>query len=182
MTNEAPHRIRLGPDPAHGRPKPASGAAAAAHAACAAFHANPSKIARVRRHQLDERSCGALAEIFKVLGDLTRVRILDALAQAELCVCDLAALVGLSESAVSHQLRLLRGMRVVRARRAGRMVFYALDDEHIMGLFEQGLRHVEETAPRAPSPPRVRRTSGRGGAERVPVSRRRVARPRAAKP
>ena len=182
MTNEAPHRIRLGPDPAHGRPKPASGAAAAAHAACAAFHAHPSKIARVRRHQLDERSCGALAEIFKVLGDLTRVRILDALAQAELCVCDLAALVGLSESAVSHQLRLLRGMRVVRARRAGRMVFYALDDEHIMGLFEQGLRHVEETAPRAPSPPRVRRTSGRGGAERVPVSRRRVARPRAAKP
>jgi ArsR family transcriptional regulator, lead/cadmium/zinc/bismuth-responsive transcriptional repressor len=97
---------------------------------------------------IDERAGAVLADTFKVLGDLTRVRLLHALAQAELCVCDLAALVGSSESAVSHQLRLLRSMRVVRARRAGRMVFYALDDEHILGLFEQGLRHVEEAAPR----------------------------------
>src|SRR5207245_8000821 len=83
-------------------------------------------------------------ETFKVLGDTTRVRMLDALSRAELCVCDLAALLGLSESAVSHQLRLLRGMRLVRPRRDGRLVYYTLDDQHIVGLFAQGLEHVEE--------------------------------------
>ncbi len=129
--------------------------------ACARFHAHPAKIARIRRRLIGERSGAALADTFKVLGDLTRVRLLDALAQAELCVCDLAALVGLSESAVSHQLRLLRGMRVVRARREGRMVFYALDDEHVIGLFEQGLRHIEEETPR----PRAGRVAHRARAD-----------------
>lgn len=86
----------------------------------------------------------ALADTFRVLGDPTRVRILDALAHSELCVQDLASLVGISESAVSHQLRLLRGMRLVRARRAGRLVFYALDDHHIVELLRQALTHVEE--------------------------------------
>lgn len=112
------------------------------------IHAHPAKIARIRRRLLDRQAGAALADTFKVLGDLTRVRILDALAQSELCVCDLAALVGLSESAISHQLRLLRSLRVVRPRRAGRMVFYALDDEHVIALFEQGLRHIEEATPR----------------------------------
>ena len=74
----------------------------------------------------------ALAETFRALGDPTRVRILDALSHGELCVCDLAAVLSLSQSAVSHQLRLLRGLRLVRARRAGRMVFYALDDRHVI--------------------------------------------------
>ena len=90
------------------------------------------------------RRSQALAETFRVLGDPTRVRLLDALSHGELCVCDLATLVGLSESATSHQLRLLRTLRLVKARRAGRMVFYALDDRHIVTLFKQGLRHVEE--------------------------------------
>ena len=85
-----------------------------------------------------------LAETFRPLGDATRVRILDALSHGELCVCDLAALVGMSESAVSHQLRLLRNLRLVKNRREGRMVFYALDDRHIITLFRQGLRHVQE--------------------------------------
>jgi len=98
----------------------------------------------LKKRLLGERSVVALAETFKVLGDETRVRILDALSRSELCVSDIARLLGLSESAVSHQLRLLRGMRVVRARRAGRMVFYALDDQHIVGLFEHGLEHVQE--------------------------------------
>jgi ArsR family transcriptional regulator len=92
----------------------------------------------------DEAHIRALAETFKLLGDTTRVRILDVLSRTELCVSDIARHVGLSESAVSHQLRLLRGMRVVRSRRAGRMIFYALDDQHIVGLFEQGLHHVQE--------------------------------------
>jgi ArsR family transcriptional regulator len=89
----------------------------------------------------------ALAETFRMLGDPTRVRILDAIAREERCVCDIAAIVGLSESAVSHQLRLLRGLRLVRPRRAGRHVFYALDDQHIVSLFQQGLRHVQEGRP-----------------------------------
>jgi DNA-binding transcriptional ArsR family regulator len=75
------------------------------------------------------------------------VRVLDALSRAELCVCDLATLLGLSESATSHQLRLLRSLRLVRTRREGRMVFYALDDQHITRLFAQGLEHVEEALP-----------------------------------
>ncbi len=91
----------------------------------------------------------ALADTFKALGDPTRVRILDAIAFEELCVHDIAVLAGLSESAVSHQLRLLRGLRLVRPRRAGRQVFYALDDQHIVSLFQQALRHVQESAPAA---------------------------------
>jgi len=86
----------------------------------------------------------ALADTFRMLGDPTRVRILDVLAGGELCVCDIADLVGTSESAVSHQLRLLRGMRLVRPRRAGRQVYYALDDQHIISLFQQGVRHILE--------------------------------------
>src|SRR5919106_6627390 len=86
----------------------------------------------------------ALAETFKVLGDTTRVRILDVLSQTELCVQDLAGVLGLTQSAVSHQLRLLRSSRLVRTRRDGRQIFYALDDDHIVGLFQQGLEHVEE--------------------------------------
>ena len=101
--------------------------------------------ASLKKQLLRERSVAALAETFKVLGDPTRVRILDALSRSELCVHDIARLLGLSESAVSHQLRLLRGMRVVRARREGRLVFYALDDQHVVGLFEQGLEDVMES-------------------------------------
>src|ERR1700716_3392351 len=95
---------------------------------------------------LGESAVLALAETFKVLGDPTRVRILDALAQSEVPVCDLADVLGLTQSAVSHQLRLLRSMRLVRSRRDGRHIFYALDDGHIVKLFEQGLEHVEERA------------------------------------
>ena len=90
------------------------------------------------------RTVEALADTFRVLGDPTRVRILDALSAGELCVCDIASLVGISESAASHQLRLLRGMRLVRPRRAGRLVYYAVDDQHILELLRQALTHVEE--------------------------------------
>jgi ArsR family transcriptional regulator, lead/cadmium/zinc/bismuth-responsive transcriptional repressor len=100
----------------------------------------------LRRQLLADDSAAALAETFKLLGDVTRVRILDALSRSELCVCDLARLLALTESAVSHQLRLLRGMRVVKSRRDGRHIYYTMDDAHIVGLFEQGLEHVEERA------------------------------------
>jgi DNA-binding transcriptional ArsR family regulator len=82
-------------------------------------------------------------EVFKVLGDPTRVRLLDALTLGERCVRDLAALVGLTESAVSHQLRLLRGAHLVRVRRAGRSAFYRLDDHHVIGLLRDACKHVE---------------------------------------
>jgi len=103
---------------------------------------------RPKRRPLGDAAVVALAETFKVLGDTTRVRILDAVSRNELPVSDIARLLGLSESAVSHQLRLLRGMRLVRARRAGRMVFYTLDDQHIVDLFEQGLEHIHERGAR----------------------------------
>jgi len=93
---------------------------------------------------MSARTVEALADTFRVLGDPTRVRILDALSSGELCVCDIASLVGISESAASHQLRLLRGMRLVRPRRAGRLVYYAVDDQHILELLAQALTHVEE--------------------------------------
>jgi len=111
---------------------------------CDVFHLEAAKVSALKRTLLGDSSVVALAETFKVLGDTTRVRILDALSRAELCVCDIARLLGLSESAVSHQLRLLRGMRLVRPRREGRMIYYTLDDQHIVGLFEQGLEHVQE--------------------------------------
>jgi DNA-binding transcriptional ArsR family regulator len=111
---------------------------------CDVVHLHPARVAELRAALIGEDEVTDLAETFRALGDPTRVRILDALSHGELCVCDLAALVRMSESAVSHQLRLLRNLRLVKPRRDGRMVFYALDDLHIMTLFRQGLRHVQE--------------------------------------
>lgn len=107
-------------------------------------HLHPGRVAELRGALIDEGDVTELAETFRALGDPTRVRMLDALSQGELCVCDLAALVRMSESAVSHQLRLLRTLRLVKPRREGRMVFYSLDDRHIITLFRQGLKHVQE--------------------------------------
>ena len=136
-------------------------------AACETFHAHPDTIVRVREAMIGGHEVASLAETFRILGDATRVRMLDALSHAELCVCDLATLLDLSESAVSHQLRLLRGMRLVRPRREGRMVFYALDDQHIVGLLKHGLGHVEELplhAAHRPAAPRDSSVSDGGGA------------------
>ena len=98
----------------------------------------------VRRQLLEARTVEALAEVFNLLGDPTRVRLVDALSHGERCVCDLASLVGLSESAVSHQLRLLRAARLVRVRRDGRHSYYSLDDHHVVGLLHDTRKHVEE--------------------------------------
>jgi DNA-binding transcriptional ArsR family regulator len=112
---------------------------------CSERHASdPDALSATRARLLQERTVDAVADVFKVLGDPTRVRLLDALTHGEQCVCDLATLVGLSESAVSHQLRLLRQARLVRARRTGRMAFYSLDDHHVIGLLHDTRKHVEE--------------------------------------
>ena len=86
-----------------------------------------------------------LAETFKVLGDPTRVRIISMLCAGELCVKELAEALELSQSAVSHQLRVLRNLHLVQSRKEGRSVYYALDDDHVLALFSQGLDHVNHT-------------------------------------
>lgn len=85
-----------------------------------------------------------LADLFKALGDSTRARILHALTFSELCVCDLAALLEMSSSSISHQLRVLRGQKLVKYRKEGKNVFYSLDDVHVLTLLKQGLQHVSE--------------------------------------
>jgi DNA-binding transcriptional ArsR family regulator len=103
-----------------------------------------ARVRKIRAELVAPEAVQGLAETFSALGDPTRVRILDALSHGELCVCDLAAVLRVSQSAVSHQLRLLRNIRLVRPRREGRIVFYSLDDQHIMSIFKQTLQHVEE--------------------------------------
>lgn len=85
-----------------------------------------------------------LAELFKVLGDPSRLRVIQALGAAELCVCDLSAALDMSQSAVSHQLAILRSARLVRSRREGKSIFYALDDEHVGQLFAIASTHLDE--------------------------------------
>ena len=92
---------------------------------------------------LDEHLASHMAGLFSALSDANRLRIIAALLDCERCVGEIAGLLGMSESAVSHQLRGLRLMRVVRTRKDGRQVFYCLDDEHVAALFRQGLKHME---------------------------------------
>jgi DNA-binding transcriptional ArsR family regulator len=113
---------------------------------CEAPHLDAVGTDKRRRALMPAATVEVLAETFRVLGDPTRVRILDALSEGELCVCDIASLVRMSESAVSHQLRLLRHMRLVRARRAGRQAFYSVDDHHILELLRLAGTHVQESA------------------------------------
>ena len=110
---------------------------------CAETIIDEEKVKHAQQVLLDGLAATQLADIFKALADPTRVRIISILAETELCVCDLAATLGMSQSAVSHQLRLMRHMRLVKSRKAGRMVYYALDDEHVRDLFQRGLAHVE---------------------------------------
>lgn len=92
---------------------------------------------------MDQATVAQLAELFKTLGDMSRIRMIGALVQGELHVAALAECAGISESAVSHHLRHLRQMRLVRTRKDGRYVFYALDDEHVKELFLRGLEHIQ---------------------------------------
>lgn len=85
-----------------------------------------------------------LAELFKVFGDSTRIKILYALFEAEMCVCDIAELLNLTQSAISHQLRVLKSAKLVKARRAGKTVFYSLSDEHVRLIINQGMEHILE--------------------------------------
>jgi DNA-binding transcriptional ArsR family regulator len=110
------------------------------HCAVNCFH--PETVSRVKRNNLNEEEVRKLSEVFKALGDETRIKLLHALSQEELCVCDLSKVVGMSQSLVSHQLRVLRNLRLVKYRKEGKMVYYSLDDQHIINLFTQGLAHI----------------------------------------
>ena len=111
---------------------------------CDEYAADANRTAKLRA---DLAKVGGVSEIFRVLGDETRTRIVWALSQQELCVCDIADLLGVSSSAVSHHLRLLRSLRLVKYRREGKMAYYSLDDDHIVQLIRAALEHYEEQRP-----------------------------------
>ena len=98
----------------------------------------------VKKSMLQEEKFLTLAELFKVFGDNTRLKIIYALMQTELCVCDIAEVLGMSQSSISHQLRVLKSARLVKYRKEGKVVFYSLDDEHINDIFNAGLTHLNE--------------------------------------
>ncbi len=99
---------------------------------------------KVRERMPEEETFYDLGDLFKVFGDSTRVKILWALDEAEMCVCDIAALLGMTQSAISHQLRVLKQAKLVRNRKDGKVVYYSLDDEHVRLIFDQGLAHINE--------------------------------------
>lgn len=111
---------------------------------CEFMHVHEEIVERVMAKMPKEEHLYDLAELFKVFGDTTRIRILYVLWQDEMCVCDIAQLLNMTQSAISHQLRILKQMKLVKNRREGKTVFYALADDHIKTILGQGLEHIEE--------------------------------------
>ena len=111
---------------------------------CGCLFVHEDAVSEVLGEMPDDETLYDLAELFKVFGDSTRIKILYALFEAELCVCDIAQLLGLTQSAVSHQLRVLKGSRLVKFRREGKTVFYSLADDHVRKIIAQGMEHVNE--------------------------------------
>lgn len=111
---------------------------------CGFLCVHENVVAQVQRNFPAEDSLMKLADLFKVFGDGTRVRILYVLLTAEVCVCDLAKLLGMTQSAVSHQLRILKQAQLIKARRSGKTIFYSLADDHVATLLRQGMEHVCE--------------------------------------
>ncbi|QCX34184.1 helix-turn-helix transcriptional regulator [Caloramator sp. E03] len=101
-------------------------------------------VCKVKEKMPNEETLYDLAEFFKVFGDSTRIKIMCALFEEEMCVCDIAALLNMTQSAVSHQLRVLKQSRLVKYRKEGKVVYYSLDDEHIKDIFKEGLEHINE--------------------------------------
>lgn len=109
---------------------------------CNIIHENI--VSSVKEKMPGEEKLYDLAELFKVFGDSTRIKILCALAESEMCVCDISALLNMTQSAISHQLRILKQAKLVKSRRKGKVVFYSLDDDHVKQIFNQGLDHINE--------------------------------------
>lgn len=111
---------------------------------CDYIHAHDDVIQSVYEEMPEEEVLYDLAELFKVFGDSTRIKILYVLFQSEMCVCDIAQLLNMSQSAISHQLRVLKQAQLVKYRREGKTVFYSLADSHVTTILNQGLEHIEE--------------------------------------
>jgi DNA-binding transcriptional ArsR family regulator len=114
---------------------------------CGVLRVDEVKINHIREHFISDEMSDRLSETFKALSDPTRIKIVFALLQSELCVCEIADVIGMSQSAVSHQLRKLKDLRLVKRRKSSKMVFYSLDDEHIVKLLTQGVDHIREEFP-----------------------------------
>ena len=111
---------------------------------CQIFCFNKNKVNKIKKAILPTESLNMLSEVFKTISDVTRLKIILALKDEELCVCDISHILGVSLSAVSHQLRILRNLRLVKYRSEGRMVFYSLADRHTISLIQEGIRHNKE--------------------------------------
>lgn len=111
---------------------------------CETFHTHEDVLKLVNEQMPDEDKLYDLAELFKVFGDSTRIRILYVLFEAEVCVCDLAEALNMTQSAISHQLKILKQSRLVKGRREGKSVFYSLADDHVRTIIAQGREHIEE--------------------------------------
>ena len=111
---------------------------------CATVFLHEERVNRVKKIMPKEGKLQELADMFKVFGDSTRMKILYILSEEEMCVCDLASLIGISQSAISHQLRILKQARLVKYRRDGKVIFYSLDDDHVKSLIRVGMDHVNE--------------------------------------
>jgi DNA-binding transcriptional ArsR family regulator len=99
-------------------------------------------VEKVQKNQLTEDQIVELASLFQAISDPTRVRIIHSIIQEEMCVCDIAAVLSMNQSAISHQLRVLRTLHLIKWRKVGKMVYYSIEDEHVLTLFETGLLHV----------------------------------------
>ena len=111
---------------------------------CGSFELHENLLKIVRETMPEETELYDLAELFKVFGDSTRIRILFVLFEAEVCVCDLASALNMTQSAISHQLRILKQNKLVKSRREGKSVFYSLADDHVRTIINQGREHIEE--------------------------------------
>ncbi|MCI6054796.1 metalloregulator ArsR/SmtB family transcription factor [Dysosmobacter sp.] len=111
---------------------------------CDFIHAHEEIVEKVRDKIPGEDTLYDLTELFRIFADSTRIRILYVLLESEMCVCDIAALLGMTQSAISHQLRALKNARLVKSRREGKTVFYSLTDDHVKTIIDQGLEHVSE--------------------------------------
>ncbi|MCI6255163.1 ArsR/SmtB family transcription factor [Pseudoflavonifractor sp. HCP28S3_F10] len=111
---------------------------------CEYIHVHEDIVAQVNENMPDEEILYDLAELFKIFGDSTRIKILYVLFESEMCVCDIANLLGMTQSAISHQLRALKQSKLVKYRREGKTVFYSLADSHVRTILDQGMEHVAE--------------------------------------
>ena len=111
---------------------------------CELIHVHEEIVNRVSQEMPDEDALFDLSELFKVFGDSTRIRILYCLFESEMCVCDIATLLNMTQSAISHQLSVLKKSKLVKSRRSGKTVFYSLADGHVRAIINQGMEHIQE--------------------------------------